>query len=343
MYVSRSTAPPRTRIAGIGTYLPATERTSAESEDRIRSSGIDIPHGFIERSTGVRSRRIVGPGENASDLAVAAARQALDAAAVPAEEIDLLIFCSASHDVTEPATANIVQAKLGARNAATFDLKNACNSLLSAVDVADAYVRLGRARVVLVATGEAPSLVTSLEFASREDLVTNFAHVTMGDAGGALVLCATESASQGILATAWINRGEAWELGTVLGGGTMHPREREHLVLRPRSAELEAHARRDIPPVVARVLEAAEWRPGMVDVFACHQHSQRITVELMRVMGIDPQRAPRPLRYAGNAASANIALALAQAHEEGQLAPGRRVLLCGGSAGFSAIATAVSW
>jgi 3-oxoacyl-[acyl-carrier-protein] synthase-3 len=212
--------------------------------------------------------------------------------------------------------------------------------LLSAVDVADAYMRLGRGRVALVATGEVPSLVTSLDFASREDLVTNFAHVTMGDAGGALVLCAAEAASQGILATAWINRGEAWELGTILGAGTMYPheRDREHALLRSRSAELEAHARRDIPPVVARVLEAAEWRPDMVDVVACHQHSQRITVELL---GIDPERAPRPLRHAGNAVSANIALA--QADEEGQLASGRRVLLCGGSAGFSAIATAVSW
>jgi 3-oxoacyl-[acyl-carrier-protein] synthase-3 len=217
--------------------------------------------------------------------------------------------------------------------------------LLSAEYVADAYISLGRARDALLATGEVPSLVTSLDFASREDLATNFAHVTMGDAGGALVLCAAESASQGILATAWINRGEAWELGTILGAGTMYPheRDREHALLRSRSAELEAHARRDIPLVVARVLEAAEWRADTVDVVACHQHSQRITVELLRVFGIDPQRAPLPLRYAGNAVSANVVLALAQAHDEGRLAPGRRVLLCSGSAGFSAIATAVSW
>jgi 3-oxoacyl-[acyl-carrier-protein] synthase-3 len=100
--------------------------------------------------------------------------------------VDVLIFAAASHDVTEPATANIVQAKLGASRACVFDLKNACNSVMSALDVATAYIDSGRAQIVLVTTGEVPSLVVDRTPSSRRALEERFAHLTIGDAGGAL-------------------------------------------------------------------------------------------------------------------------------------------------------------
>jgi 3-oxoacyl-(acyl-carrier-protein) synthase III len=345
MYVHSNAGPPLAQIAGVGTYLPDWVVASSELEDELRSSGVAIPSGFIERATGIESRRHVLPGENASDLAVAASREALTSAGLSAEDVDILIFAAASHDVTEPATANIVQAKLGAHRAVVFDLKNACNSLLSALDVADGYVRLRRARVVLVATGEVPSIVTDRRVSSREELTANFSHFTMGDAGGAIVLTPSDDRERGILATAAVTRGTAWELGTVLSFGSMYPRDVSpgRALLRSRSCELEARARTDVPAVMQAVLEAAGWKPETVDVVACHQHTRKIACELSSAIGMRPERLALPLRYAGNAAAANIPLALADAARNGRLQTGARVLLCGGSAGFSAIATAVAW
>jgi 3-oxoacyl-[acyl-carrier-protein] synthase-3 len=127
--------------------------------------------------------------------------------------------------------------------------------------------------------------------------------------------------------------------------GTMHPHptERAHVLLQPRSAELEAHAHRDMPLVIRAALDRAGWTPGTVEVVAPHQHTRRIIVQVLTHIGIDPGRAAFPLAATGNAASANIPLALAEARRQGRLRPGARTLLCGGSAGFSAIATALVW
>jgi 3-oxoacyl-[acyl-carrier-protein] synthase-3 len=211
----------RTAILGIGTYLPERVLTSSEIEAGIADVGIAMSPGFIERATGVGARRIAAERENASDLAVAAALEALESAGLGPLDVDLLIFAAASHDVTEPATANIVQAKLAAHRAQVFDLKNACNSLVTALDVADSYVQSGRARVVLVATGEMPSRATDLRFRSRDDVLARFAHLTFGDAGGAVVLGRSPTPHRGIVATAGVTRGEAWNLATVLSFGTM--------------------------------------------------------------------------------------------------------------------------
>jgi|SRR5581483_938661 len=336
---------PRSRIAGIGAFLPATVVRSVDLEDGLRSAGLPVPAGFIERATGIESHRAVSPGENASDLAVEAARQALARAEIASDDVDLLIFAAASHDVTEPATANIVQLKLGARRAVAFDVKNACNSFLSALDVADGCVRLGRARVAVVTAGEAPSLCTDPRVRSRQELAARFAHFTMGDAGGAVVLTRADEPSRGILASASITDGASWALGTVLSFGTMYPRDLspERALLRSDGCALESRARAEMPRVMTAALEAADWPPETVDVIACHQHTRRIAHELALAVGMRPECLALPLRYAGNAAAANIPLALVDAADDGRLVPGARVLLCGGSAGFSAIATAVSW
>jgi 3-oxoacyl-[acyl-carrier-protein] synthase-3 len=94
---------------------------------------------------------------------------------------------------------------------------------------------------------------------------------------------------------------------------------------------------------MSAALECVGWEPASVDVVACHQHSRRIAVEICTAVGIPPDRVSLPLRYAGNAASANIPLALLEAQRLGRLTPGARILLCGGSAGFSAMASAVVW
>ena len=345
MYVVSNATIPRARIAGIGTYLPETVVTSPDLEQSMREAGLSVARGFIERMTGIAARHVASRDENASDLAVAAASKALEAAEMTAADVDVLIFAAASHDVTEPATANIVQVKLGARRAAVFDVKNACNSFLSAVDIADAFIRLGRARAILIATGEVPSLVVDRGIRTRSELNERFSHLTMGDAGGAVVVVPTEDPERGIRATAATSDGAAWSLGTVLSYGSMYPHDTSpaRAFLHTESCALEARARTDMPSVMRAALAAAGWSPGTVDVIACHQHTRKIAHELAVAIGMRPACVALPLRYAGNAAAANIPLALADARREGALVPGARVLLCGGSAGFSAMASAVTW
>lgn len=333
------------RIAGIGAYLPEAILTSEELERRIALQKIPVTRGFIERVTGIQCRHVASPEENASDLAVYAARAALEDAGVEASDIDLLIFAAASHDITEPATANIVQAKLGARDAETYDVKNACNSLVSALDVANAYIRADLAEVVLIATGEIPSRAVDLEFTSQADLMQKFGHLTMGDAGAALLVTRSREIGKGVLATAGVTRGEQWHLGTILSGGTMFPRDMssDRAYLRSLGQDLEASGRVEVPPIARAVLDAAGWAAGSVDIVAIQQHTERIVCEIVSMTGIPADRAMLPLRYAGNAVAANIPLALVEARKQNKLVPGAHVLCIGGSSGFSVVISAVCW
>ncbi len=346
MFLRENRDVPGGQIVGLGTYLPDQVLTSEELEARIRHDGVVVmAEGFIERVTGVRTRHVAAASENASDLAEIASRRALEDAGINAGDVDLLIFAAASHDVIEPATASILQAKLGAHEAETFDLKNACNSFVSALDVANAYVRSGLAQVVLVATGEIPSRAIDLRFASQKELMAKFAHLTMGDAGGAVVVTVAAEPGQGIVATAGLTRGELWHLGTILSGGTMFPRDLspQRAYLRNRGCELEQCARSEMPPVVRAVLEAADWTAGSVDVVAMQQHTRKIVEEIVTMSGIPRDRAVLPLHHAGNAAAANIPLALGQARDEGRLVRGSRAMLFGGSSGFSVVVSAICW
>ena len=143
----------RALITGTGRYVPDDVWTSDMVEARVAecSGGKRIPKGIIRLATGVVERRYASEGMCPSDLAARAAQRALTTAGIEPRDVDLLIFASASHDVAEPATANMVQLALGCDRAAVMDVKNACNSFLNGLDVAQAFIETGRAPRVVVA------------------------------------------------------------------------------------------------------------------------------------------------------------------------------------------------
>jgi acyl-CoA:acyl-CoA alkyltransferase len=145
----------RSRVAGLGVYLPETTRSTAQTEADLRRHNptLKLATGMIRRITGVRSVHLRPHGWQTSDLATAAARTAL---ADSPGSIDLLIFASASQDLIEPATSHIVAAKLGL-DCPVMDVKNACNSVLNAMQVGDALITSGQYRRVLIVSGEQPS------------------------------------------------------------------------------------------------------------------------------------------------------------------------------------------
>ncbi|HWH97886.1 MAG TPA: ketoacyl-ACP synthase III, partial [Pseudolysinimonas sp.] len=185
-----------TRIAGLGVHLPERVRATTETEQRLRAEnpGMKLATGLISRMTGVERVHIAPDDWQASDLAVAASRQALDESP---GDIDLVLFTAAAQDLVEPATSHIVAAKLEL-NAPVMDVKNACNSVLNGMQVADALIRTGQYRRVLVASGEKTSVSVRWKLNDPKQFVPSFPGYVMGDAGAAVVLEASDDPEAGI-------------------------------------------------------------------------------------------------------------------------------------------------
>ncbi|MEV7025372.1 ketoacyl-ACP synthase III, partial [Kitasatospora sp. NPDC093558] len=153
----RPPAHTRIGITAVGSRLPARRLTSQELQDEVTAgSRLKLPERMFEKATGIRTRHFAADGEYASTLAIGAARRALAARGIGPQDVDLLLFASATRDVCEPATAHLVQAELGTR-AHALDVSNACNSFLNGIDLARAMILAGRARRAQEVEVETPS------------------------------------------------------------------------------------------------------------------------------------------------------------------------------------------
>jgi 3-oxoacyl-[acyl-carrier-protein] synthase-3 len=305
---------------------------------------MEITNGLVERLTGVRTRRYRAVDEQCSDLAIKAALKAIERADLPVDKIDLIIFAACTQDISEPATANIVQEKLGARNAQVFDVKNACNSFLNGLDVADSHIRAGKSRCALVVSGETLSAGVDWNIRDMDDLKSGLAALTLGDAGAAAVLHAIpETGGRGILATRFRSYGEMWRLATVLAGGSMHHMDREHAFFRSQSAKLREAAYAFIPDVVRAVFDEIGWEPDDVDLACGHQVTEELVYGLAKQCNIPTEKSVVTVTDYGNTAAASIPVALNKAYEEGRLERGMKVLLIGGAAGFSVGVIPLIW
>ena len=203
-----------TRLAGVAAHLPETTMTTAELEDRLaaRNPGLELPRGVIHNGSGVRRRHLAAPHEKPSDLAVHAARRLLAEHDLRAHDLDLIMFAGVSVDLIEPATAHIVAAKLGA-SCPVFDVRNACNSVLNAIEVADAFIAAGRYRRILICCGELPSAFMPWTLPSAEEFFTVGAAYTVSDAGAALLLEA--ATTPGVLGHRFAAHSAGWDAAVV--------------------------------------------------------------------------------------------------------------------------------
>jgi 3-oxoacyl-(acyl-carrier-protein) synthase III len=331
-------SPIRAVITGTGRHVPESVWTSEMVEARVdeRSGGWKIPKGIIRLTTGVVERRFAPDGVCSSDLAAWAAERALASAGVEPRDVDLLIFASASHDVAEPATANMVQAALGCDHAAVMDVKNACNSFLNGLDVAQAFIETGRARRVVVAVGERLSPTIKWDIAGSDDLPIRLAALTLGDAGAACVVEASVDADRGLRRGAFESDGRHWALSTVLGGGSRYGASPELMFFECRSTKLQQLAVARIPQLVTDVLLKLDWALDDVALVVPHQVSSSVIERLTSLLEYPLDRCMMTLDRFGNTAAASIPVALDLAIEEGRVGAGDKVLLVGGAAGFSA-------
>ncbi len=295
------------------------------------------PPGTLENLTGVRGVYVRADDVQASDLAVAAARKALGMAQMSADEMDLLLFASTSQDLVEPATGHIVAAKLGAV-CPVFDVKNACNSVLNAVETAAAFIETGRHRTVLIACGETATLTTRWHAPDQETFMRHLPGYTVSDAGAALVLTAGPAGPRdpGVLHAVFAADSSAWEACTVKAGGSMYPRstDDDHYCLRLNENQLS----RTGHEMARMVLEHAPREMALVRqsaFVAVHQISMPQFHEACALLGLPPSRFLATVDRYGNAASASLPLQLALAQRSDRLMPGDLVALIGLASGFS--------
>ena len=321
----------RVGITGVGASLPERVLSTADLQRQVEeASGLTLPAGLFSVVTGIDQRRVAAGDEHASTLAVRAGRQALTAANLDPDDIDLLLFASATRDVAEPATAHIVQAELGCR-AHALDLTNACNSFLNGVDAARAFILAGRARRALVVTGETPTRSMRPQVSSLAEARTAFAGYTFGDAGAAVVL--EPVSSGGVLDIDTETHSEHWSVGGIPGGGSRHPRGDEYTYFRG-----DGHVLRNVfERVGTGILDRVRRRTGLdwTDYarVLVHQVSLPYLARFIEVTGVPKDKLEVTVTELGNMASATLGVQLARV--EPSLRPGDRVLFIGLGGGVS--------
>lgn len=335
----------RSRIAAVGTYLPPSTRSTAETEEELRrlNPGLSLPAGLVRRLTGVEAVHLRPDGWQTSDLAVAAAQRVLDESPGP---IDLLLFASASQDLIEPATSHIVSAKLGL-GCPVMDIKNACNSVLNAMQVADALITSGQYRRVLIASGEQPSHAVRWVLDDQAQFLRSFAGYTMSDGGAAVLLERVEAAGSdggsggapdgapGILGSRFVAHSEHWAVGTLPTGGSVNPHAEGGSYFDMDGAALQRAFSELGVGLVEQAITALGHRIGDLDFIAVHQVALSYHDTIVEVLGIDPRRTVVTIAEHGNLASVTLPLQLQLARERGLVGEGSLVALVGLAGGIS--------
>ena len=321
-----------TRIVGTGSYLPPRRVTNAEMVADLAQRGIESSDQWIVERTGIRARHFAGPGVNSSDLALPAARQALEAAGIKPTQLDLIIVATSTPDMVFPSTACILQHKLGAVGCPAFDVQAVCSGFVYALTVADAMIRAGTARNALVVGAEVFSRI--LDFNDRGTCVL------FGDGAGAVVLQASDEpgllasdlhadgAHVGILCTPGHVAG-----GQVLGSPLL--RMDGQAVFKLAVGVLERSAR--------TVLERAGVSSEQLDWLIPHQANIRIMLGTARKLHLTPGRVVVTVDEHGNTSAASIPLALDVAVRDGRVRHGQHVLLEGVGGGFTWGAVLLIW
>jgi 3-oxoacyl-[acyl-carrier-protein] synthase-3 len=317
-------SPRHTRITGTGSCLPPRRVANADLVRQLAAQGIDTSDEWIVERTGIRARHFADDGVCASDLAVPAARHALEAAGCGAADIDLIIVATSTPDMVFPSTACIVQRKLGIHGCPAFDVQAVCSGFVYALAVADSLIRTGAARKALVIGSEVFSRI--LDFNDRTTCVL------FGDGAGAVVLEASDT--PGILASELHADGRHVDIlcvpGTVSGGKVLGEpllRMDGQAVFKLAVGVLDSAAR--------AVLDKAGRSAEQLDWLIPHQANIRIMQATARKLKLAMDKVIVTVDAHGNTSAASIPLALDVAVRDGRMRKGDTVMLEGVGGGFT--------
>ncbi|HZJ43122.1 MAG TPA: beta-ketoacyl-ACP synthase III [Pyrinomonadaceae bacterium] len=308
----------RAGILGTGHSYPEGILSNADLAQIVETSD-----DWITTRTGIKQRRKAAPGEYTSLFAVRAARQAIERAKLDPSEIDLLLCATVTPDQILPSTGCIIQAELGANNAAAMDIVAACSGFLYGVSLADSMIRTGQIRNALVIGAEI--LTQYVDYTDRQTCVL------FGDGAGAAVLGPVEG-NRGILATKIKSDGRYEEQLYSPGGGTRRRPTAETIAagdhfFKMKGNELFKVAVRSMAEISRDILQTAGLKTEDVDLFIPHQANQRITEAVADRLNVDLERVYSNIAVHGNTSSASIPIALDECVESGRVKEGDLVLM----------------
>ena len=321
-------------ILGTGHSYPEGILTNADLEKIV-----DTSDDWITSRTGIKQRRKAAPGEYTSQFAVRASREAIDRAGIDAAEIDLILCATVTPDQILPATACLIQAQLGAHNAAAMDIVAACSGFLYGLSLADAMIRGGQSKYVLVIGAEI--LTRYVDYTDRSTCVL------FGDGAGAAILGPVDS-DRGILATKIRSDGRYEEQLYAPGGGTKGGFSAETIArgdhfFKMKGNEVFKVAIRSMTDISREVLDQAGLKTEDVKLFIPHQANQRITDAVASKLNVDSSLVYSNIAMHGNTSSASIPIGLDECVEAGRVHPGDVILMASFGGGVTWGGVVMRW
>ena len=313
------------RVLGTGSYLPPGRVTNQELADRLARQGVETSDEWIVARTGIHARHFAEPDVTTSDLALAAAQRAIEAADIDPQAIDLIVVATSTPDFVFPSTACLLQNKLQIKNGgAAFDIQAVCSGFAYAVATVDALIRSGQHRTALIVGAETFSRI--LDFNDRTTCVL------FGDGAGAVILQASDE--PGVLSSALHADGSYADIlctpghvnrGVIAGSAFLHMDGQAVFKLAVNVLE----------KVAVEALQNADLSPGQVDWLIPHQANIRIMTHTCRKLGLPQERMVVTVGEHGNTSAASIPLALDIAVRDGRIKRGQTVLIEGVGGGFT--------
>ncbi len=329
----------RAKIAGVGHYVPERVVTNHDLEKLM-----DTSDAWIVERTGIQERRYVEPGLGTSEMGFRAAQAALRNAGLAADDLDFIIFATLSPDYMFPGCGVLLQEKLGGGTIGALDVRTQCTGFVYSLSIADAYIRAGVYRRILIVGAETQSMGLDFTTAGR-DMAVIFA-----DGAGAAVVVAGDDEGPGLLATVLHSEGryarELWmEVPTCLQPSSEMPKlitEGRHFP-RMNGREVFKHATRRFIEAIDEVLERIGATRDDIALIVPHQANKRISDAVAERLGLPTERIVVNVHKYGNTTAASIPIALSEAVADGRVKTGDLVILVAFGSGFTWGATAVRW
>jgi 3-oxoacyl-[acyl-carrier-protein] synthase-3 len=323
------------QIIGTGSYAPEQVITNKDLEKFV-----DTSDEWITERTGIKERRKAAPGEATSDMAVAAARKALEMAGTRPEQVDLIVVGTITPDMPMPSCAAFVQAKLGAVNAFAFDVAAACAGSIYALSVAEQFIRTGKVKRALVIGADLFTQIVN--WGDRNTCVL------FGDGAGAMLLAPSEEPERGILSTHLRTDGSLAEILAIPGGGSKEPLTEENLRAQRNKVVMNGRevfkcAVRALADITQEALGANGLTASQVDHVIVHQANSRILESVMQRLEVPLEKCWINLDKYGNTSAASLPISLDEALRSGRIKRGDLVAMMAIGAGMTWGAAMVRW
>jgi acyl-CoA:acyl-CoA alkyltransferase len=332
------------RIAGTGIYLPDQRVTTRDLMREIDSKArFGISEDWLERVTGIREKRVTPAGVLPSDMAVTAAKEAMENARILARKVDAIIYTGFTRDYVEPATAHIVQSKLGATNATVFDVSNACHGFMNGIHVMDALIATGQVRQGLVVTGEQGSALTNRAI---KDLKTTSdrirfqsvaAALTVGDAGAAIVMGRKKTRDSGLVGLMLRSQGQHASLCTVSESEVDGSMSADMPAIIEETSKLMAEMFREC------MYGRLKWKIPDLAKYLVHQVGNRAFQIYSRLTGVPTSLMLRTVDVLGNLITASIPLGIHYCFKNRELKTGDKIYVSSTGSGISLSQAGLVW